>query len=303
MPTLEITTKMGCSLACSFCPQDELIKKYPRNQEKILSLKNFKFALSSVPKHVRIDFSGMTEPWLNSDATEMVNFAYENGYPVAVYTTLEGMSSTDAKDLLRRFHREITPYTPWVIHLPDNENNMRGWKISDKYIDTLDAILEYKKKFNIQSLTFMTMSADGLVSPELAKKFKLKLEPFIGISRVENLAREKFKVEQLTRRVSFSNPVVCKSTPFYDHNVLLPNGDVVLCCMDYGLQNIVGNLLRGTYEDIFRSRKMNEVRVRSMAVGSDIGHICKSCENAACLSQVSNGEWTLDSRVYWGYLR
>jgi len=25
-------------------------------------------------------------------------------------------------------------------------------------------------------------------------------------------------------------------------NVLLPNGDVVLCCMDYGLDHILGNL-------------------------------------------------------------
>ena len=25
----------------------------------------------------------------------------------------------------------------------------------------------------------------------------------------------------------------CKSTVFFDHNVLLPNGDIVLCCMDY----------------------------------------------------------------------
>ena len=300
MPTLEITTKLGCSLACSFCPQDELIKKYPRNQEKILSLKNFKLALDKVPKYVRIDFSGMTEPWLNSDATEMVKFAYENDYPVAVYTTLEGMSPIDAKVLLRRFHRKITSYTPWVIHLPDNENNMRGWQISDKYIDTLNAVIECKKEFDIQSLTFMTMSADGLVAPDLAAIFRLKLEPFIGISRVENLEREHFKVEQLTRRVSFSQPVVCKSTPFYDHNVLLPNGDVVLCCMDYGLQNIVGNLFTGTYEDIFRSRQMNEVRVRSMEVGNNVTHICKNCDNAACLSQGGNGKWTLDSKVHWG---
>lgn len=300
MPTLEITTKLGCSLACSFCPQDEFIKNYPRNQEKILSLENFKLALESVPKHVRIDFSGMTEPWLNLDATEMVNYAYECEYPVAVYTTLEGMSAKDAKLLLERFHRKITPYTPWVIHLPDSENNMRGWRISDKYIDTLNAILDYKKKFNIESLTFMTMSADGIVAPDLAEIFKLKLEPFVGISRAENLDREKFKVDQLTKKTSFINPVICKSTPFYDHNGLLPNGDVVLCCMDYGLQNIVGNLLTGTYQDIFRSKRMSEVRLRSMAVGIDSDHICKNCENAACLSQGGDGEWTLDSKVYWG---
>lgn len=187
MPTLEITTKLGCSLACSFCPQDEFIKNYPRNQEKILSLKNFKLALSTVPKYVRIDFSGMTEPWLNPDATEMVKYAYENGYQVAIYTTLEGMSHYDARALLEKYHKEITPYTPWVIHLPDDEGNMRGWKISDEYMSTLTTILACKKEFNIESLTFMTMSLNGEVSLNLAEIFKSTLDSFVGISRAENL--------------------------------------------------------------------------------------------------------------------
>ena len=34
------------------------------------------------------------------------------------------------------------------------------------------------------------------------------------------------------------------------HNVVLPNGDVSLCCMDYGLKHILGNLYTQEYNDI-----------------------------------------------------
>jgi hypothetical protein len=34
------------------------------------------------------------------------------------------------------------------------------------------------------------------------------------------------------------------------HNVVLPNGDVSLCCMDYGLKHIIGNIYEQEYDDI-----------------------------------------------------
>ena len=36
MPTIEINTNVGCKLACTFCPQDKLVKSY--NKKINLSL-------------------------------------------------------------------------------------------------------------------------------------------------------------------------------------------------------------------------------------------------------------------------
>jgi adenine C2-methylase RlmN of 23S rRNA A2503 and tRNA A37 len=62
MPTLEITTHLGCALACRFCPQDRLMKSYPKGDPRDLSLANFVRIVDKVPAHVRLDFSGMAEP-------------------------------------------------------------------------------------------------------------------------------------------------------------------------------------------------------------------------------------------------
>ena len=49
---------------------------------------------------------------------------------------------------------------------------------------------------------------------------------------------------------------------------LLPNGDVSLCCMDYGLDNIIGNLDQQSYEDV-------------VPESETCYDICLKCENGA----------------------
>jgi len=63
-----------------------------------------------------------------------------------------------------------------------------------------------------------------------------------------------------------------------NHNVLLPNGDVVLCCMDYGLQNILGNLLKSDYESLFHNEQYEKIRKKMKAQDSDL--ICRNCDEA-----------------------
>jgi hypothetical protein len=51
-------------------------------------------------------------------------------------------------------------------------------------------------------------------------------------------------------------PVSCHvSENKYDHNVLMPDGRVFLCCMDYGLRHEMGNLSTGSYEDLHRDKQ------------------------------------------------
>ncbi|HEY8287693.1 MAG TPA: radical SAM protein, partial [Acetobacteraceae bacterium] len=161
MPTLEITTKLGCALACRFCPQDRLVKSYPRGDSRELSLDEFRQVVAKVPPHVRLDFSGMAEPWLNPRATDMVVHAFAEGRKVAIYTTLQGMPPRDADMLIARFADRITPETPWVIHLPDDQGNMTGWKPSSAYHATLARFIALRRERAPPGLMFMTMSPDG----------------------------------------------------------------------------------------------------------------------------------------------
>ena len=135
-PTLEITTMIGCPLKCTFCPQDLLRAKYGK-QEKYLSFENFKLIVSKLPGYVRIDFSGMAEPWANPDATAMLVHALEQGFNIALYTTLYGMKEQDAPVVVEMLARRAHQVEVICIHLPDADGNMRGFRNSPEYAHAL----------------------------------------------------------------------------------------------------------------------------------------------------------------------
>jgi hypothetical protein len=54
------------------------------------------------------------------------------------------------------------------------------------------------------------------------------------------------------------------------HNVLLPNGDVTLCCMDYSLKHLLGNLYERSYEEIIPEDRT-------------AFELCKYCENGVAV--------------------
>ena len=298
MPTLEITTTLGCSLACRFCPQGRLVKSYPSSESRSLTLSEFKHVVEKLPVQVRVDFAGMAEPWLNAEATAMVDHAFQMGRKVAIYTTLQGMTPRDAALLTERYADRIAPEMPWVIHLPDREGNMTGWRPHADYLKTLALFVALKRERAPPGLSFMTMDAQGRVAEALRPVIGETLGPFVGVSRVENLDRHDFSPGALLDPVRHSGALLCGSSPFFDHNTMLPNGDVVLCCMDYSRRHVLGNLIRQTYAELFTGAEMSRVRARAMGV-DDADLICRVCSNAACLSQGEGTHWQLQRSAYW----
>ena len=69
-------------------------------------------------------------------------------------------------------------------------------------------------------------------------------------------------------------------------NVLLPNGDVVACCNDYGLEHVFGNLLEQDYESLFHSEEFKRLEQLQKDDSKDL--LCRrDCEFARGTSLVS----------------
>jgi len=67
-------------------------------------------------------------------------------------------------------------------------------------------------------------------------------------------------------------PLTCKSTADFDHNVVLPNGDVYLCCMDWSLKHKIGNLFETHFD------KLNRESIKILALQYKSNIICRKCE-------------------------
>lgn len=294
MATLEITTMIGCPLACTFCPQDALQAAYGKGP-RLLNVENFEIVLKKLPSHVRIDFSGMAEPFKNPHCIKFVELAAVKANPIAIYTTLSGLRKEDT-DKLAGYVKDLR-FRPFVIHLPDSSGNMRGFRYDDNYLYALETLLP------LPEVRCMTMSEHSQIDEHLLEVIsgsarrdqlmaKLPKHSFKGWRRAGSLNDSNVRDQPLEEKVEWNCGITCAFTPFYDHNVMLPDGRVVLCCMDYGIKHVIGNLLESDYEDLFNSPEMARVLNANMSTKPEVkSHsICTQCDQV-CKWESVDGRW------------
>lgn len=271
-PVMELTTMIGCPLMCTFCPQESLRTNYGKDT-KYMQPMDLLTVLSKLPKNTRIDFSGMAEPWANPEATTMLEMVLYMGFKVAIYTTLYGMTNPErVKKAIETHPNQIEVI---MLHLPDSNGNMKGWKNSEEWLNNLKVISQISVPCGIGA---MTMDGSGMVHPDL-QPYVGRLAGWKGHTRADSLPVEQIGGQDISITPRNDFALTCKSTPFYDRNVLLPNGDVVLCCMDYNLKHVIGNLLKQSYDEIFAGEKLAEIIKINEKPEFDKCSICKSCEN------------------------
>ena len=272
-PSLEITTsipKQGCIVDCVFCPQRVLKKvwdsgRFENTHNRFLSLEDFKKAIDSVPVEITIIFSGFTEPWLNREATKMLVYAHEKGHPVSVFTTAVGMSLQDV-EILKDIPFSGGPNRNFTLHLPDADRKAKH-PINKNYIKVVEKI----KEAGIQNLQLMAMGRLHSDFREIYPENTVHIPPIWH--RAGNLLTESDLRPEILGDFSQVNTTqhdktkTCGCVEKLYHNVLLPNGDVSLCCMDYNLDEILGNLFTQKYEEIIPNPNTTF-------------DLCMNCENA-----------------------
>jgi hypothetical protein len=269
MNTIDITTSVGCRVRCEFCPQDKLIQAYQsRGGARQMTFAAYREILRKIPPDTALDFSGMAEPWLNPDCTEMLLHAHERGYEVAAFTTTVGMNEAEVERI------KSIPFRRFVVHLPDTERYSRI-EVSDVYLKKLANIIGSA----IPNCEFMTM---GTLPREVAAILGRRIRRTRMMSRAGNLTNVR-----APKRLA--GQIRCRSCgDSLNHNILLPNGDVVLCCMDYGLKHVLGNLLSSDYRELFESDAFKRVQAGLDDDSFDI--LCRYCENASSLEEYKRPE-------------
>lgn len=260
--TMEITTKIGCAMRCKYCPQALLMQEYKMlAHQTMMSLDTFKQCMDKIPAYITIDFSGMCEPWLNPQCTDMVEYAVATGHLIRIFTTLVGMTTDDIRRLSNLKIEQL------VLHLPDEKRNA-AIPIDDDYIERLKLMMQ---TVNAQN---KGISCHGKLAPEVAPLVNQSWD--IGsemIDRAGNLELEDVRHQETP------GEIFCDLCGFeLNHNVLLPDGSVTLCCMDYGLKHILGNLLEQSYKEIVDGAVMRALQEQLHAGNLNI--LCHSCSNA-----------------------
>ena len=248
---LEITTQIGCPINCADCPQALLQSRYKGKRD--MSLEEFRRAIDKLPPGTRVDFSGMCEPFANKACADMIIYAAEKGLPLALYTTLQGATRQDQRRL------QDVPFEVVTIHLPDKEGRGR-FNITPEYLEVLTA------------WSCHHYSCHGTVDERVRPYIHpgRNLITFMH-DRAGNVACREH------RSIDTGQRLFCiTSGREMNHNVLLPDGEVITCCMDYGMTGRFGNLFTQTYDEVLHSPEAERMRATLDAGES----ICRHCSNA-----------------------
>lgn len=257
---IEITTKVGCPCMCKYCPQEVFLKNYNSSQKE-LTLENCKKYFSTIPLSWGADVAGYSEPLLAKEIVEILEYLAPRG--IALFTTLYQVK----RDVIRRVFS--IPNLFVRFHLPDIEG------LTKIKLDK-DLIRNYELAIRLLKLNggrYQTCCW-GTLPNELEHLIAGSECHESDINSLSDMAGN-LKVDWLNPTYHSGYPVKCYRSDVYH---LLPNGDISICCQDWSLDNVFGNLETQSFEEVLKSKKLNEIYTNRSNDDSDC--ICRRCSGA-----------------------
>ena len=281
---LEITTKIGCTNMCEYCPQVKLINRYKEGKKRVIkddrfmSVDNFKKYISTIPSDIDFHFTGYVEPFDNPDCDELIMISHEKGHKVQLNTTLEGLSK-------EKFDRiKGLPFKTFIIHLasgtyyeeigrkrPRKKLPSGHDELRDDWLEMLEYVVRnmpvnfkvlshggaHPQAFNL----LQKLANEGVLKPEHVSSLSISTS-----TRSQNKVKDdspsldKNTNEIVRQKVPAPYNIRGKCSRIYQ-SVLMPDGRMGLCCQDYGLEHVVGNLSTHTWQEYRTSDYFKKISV------------------------------------------
>lgn len=265
---LEITTVSHCKNVCEYCPQQLLLSRYKKKE--FLTLDTFVKCLSKVPKSTLITMAGFVEPFLNPLCGKFIAHANAEGYTIALYTTLVGLTKEMVDEI------QHVRFSNVQLHLPDAWDLMKA-NVNDEYVEVAKYFISKVRVNGSHVYGPLHEKLEGIFGHVERRQLDKDLH-----TRANNVPQEKIAIKH---HAHLTGEIECdvvlrrnNGVKTLDFNILLPNGDVQICCQDYGLTQKFGNLLTDSYESLFESETYKYVQ---RALKDDtLSLLCRTCKEA-----------------------
>ena len=240
MRKLEITTVAPCHLGCTFCPHEVFQRNYPAaNRSNMMSWETFLTCLRKLPAEVGVSFGGMSEPFLNSLCTDMILEAKSRGHTIEIFTTLVGLTVDELRRVIDALSLGYAQNEDRIfVHLPSVEGHDRI-PVTREYLACLEHLTKpgCRAEFHYHG----TNIADSI--SHIGFGDRIHHWPLHNRATNETLVLRK-----TTRKIG---KIACVMNA--EVNTLLPNGEVSICCQDFGIEHVLGNLCIESASDLYES--------------------------------------------------
>ena len=152
------------------------------------------------------------------------------------------------------------------IHVPDDQITM-NLEVDKDYLEILEELF----KNNINKIQCVCMGEGKIV-----KKVEELIDKY-GIDKKKvRLNNRSGNIEFISKKEKIKGKIL--GCMHWQKPVVLPNGDVFLCCNDYNLDHYLGNLLKNSYESLFEGEEFK--KIEKSLENEDIESLCRYCSYA-----------------------
>jgi len=285
-----------CNFRCMFCPTGDfdLLKKINRPKgimkyelyEKIIDELS-QMCISSNQKVNELHLYKDGEPLINKDFCKMAAYAKSKNVAVSVQTTSNGALLT--KECANEIIESGLDLIRVSIEHVDNE----GYKSITRNFSDYELIKEnvrylYEEKTRRKSsLLIRTKIVNVDFKDRIIKKFYNDFNPISDLISVNNLMGwsysdiKDFTLGKKTKRNmggagKLRNKIACPE-PFRSLAVNF-NGQVSVCCVDWSMETIVGDLTKQTLNEIWNGNALKSFRLTHLNNEKENITPCKSCD-------------------------
>ena len=282
---IEVTTILGCSVNCLYCPQD-LLSQSREGHKLSFTIPDFQQSIDNIDlNNVAISWTGYSEATLHSSFPDFLRIAGKKKLPQVISTTLAGREDCALEAINFKY------WFNFSLHLPDDKGLMRGLTVTPKYLELLDFAFSTRSTAKLAPTKIICFGEN--LHPEVKKVVDKHIK--LGNFNPENLKLrgkvstrcDSISSEKLTdSNIGFVSPKALVSggvnSPFYmcdkmkmNSPVLLPDGSLNICSFDYSLSQILGNLQKDKLSTIWKNYLD---RIETPFLAGEL-HPCTKCEH------------------------
>ena len=271
-PNIRIETTNQCNANCVTCPRDEMTRKLGIMDmglyEKIIH------ECTQTPIRT-LHLHNFGEPLLDAHLFDRIKIAKKRGLTgIKIFSNGSLLTPEKAMKLIESGLDEIKISVD--AHSKETFEKIRKKLkfdiVAGNIITLLRLRAEHRKKFPKVTLSFVRMENNIQEEKAFLEYWKKEVDE-ISIDKVHNWGANFFPLHKNSR---FYKPCLRIWNTF----TILWNGDVALCCLDYNGRIILGNLRKSSIKDIWRGKKLREIR--RFHIHTDLKNIpiCENCSKA-----------------------
>jgi len=277
-----IQTTSYCNADCIICPYSGLSKKQPQG---VMDLMTYKKIIDEASNHdvERILLYLMNEPLMDKDIVSKINYAKEKN-PKAIVHIVSNSSLLNEKLSMDLINSKLD-YIEFSVLAHRKETYKKTMNLN--FDKTMKEILDFIKIARMQNkgddyIHIKITRTPGLLSNE-EKDEMINFWRNVGIKNINyfDMPTNRAGNVSFLPKVKHNSVKGCESIWANEMIHILYNGDVILCCMDWKREIVLGNVKKESIYQIWNGEKYKKIRkMVNGKIESPPNFICKRCEAA-----------------------